>query len=97
MKEALRIKIFRGILDNLLFSKGLNEMFRISIGEDYMGCPSDVRIRKVSDLSKHVDLKYRFLIDPITKGEVDTQYVQTIQTIADLLSKNVKKLGSKNW
>lgn len=46
----------------------------------------------VSDLYKHVDLKYKFLVDHITQCEIIIHYVPTHQMNADLLTKNLKNL-----
>lgn len=53
----------------MLSSEELNIMFRISIREDNVESMSDARNPRVSGLSEHVDLKYKFLIDDTTKGE----------------------------
>lgn len=88
MEEALWIQMFKGTLENLLSSEELNMMLRILTGEDNMGCISDAKTPRVSDLSKHVDIKYRFGIDQITKAVVDTHYIPSNQMIEHLLSKS---------
>lgn len=45
----------------------------------------------VSDLPKHVDLKYIFLLGHVTKGNINIHCVSSNQMISDLLTKSFKK------
>lgn len=70
-------------------------MFKISIEENNMGCVKDSTTPILSDFSKHVDLKYKFLIDHITKEEVDIHYVPYNQMSADFVTNILKEIEFK--
>lgn len=90
MKETLWIQKFRAVLEEVWSLEGLYKMFRISIGEDSMGCMSDGKNPTVSNISKLVDLIYRLLIDYITK-EVDIHYVKTNKMNTDVLTNTFRE------
>lgn len=52
-------------------------MFEILIGEDNIACIKDSETPTVSDISKEIDVKYQFLDDYVTKGEVGLHFVDT--------------------
>lgn len=54
-------KIFKISLDK----KEIGDSFNISIGKNNMGCIRDALTRVVSELSKHVDVKYQFIINNV--------------------------------
>ena len=41
--------------------------------------------------SKHVDIKYYFVKDQVTKGTVELKYCPTTKMVADLLTKGLPK------
>lgn len=67
----------------------VERLFDVCIGEDNQACISETLNPVLSDLSKHIDLKYQFLVDHIRKGDVGIRYVCTEEMIADILSKNL--------
>lgn len=77
---------------DVLSKENLDVMIRIPIGEDNMRCIRYTRSPLVSDLSKPVDLKYKFFMDHITKHEIDINYGSTNQMIEDLFTKHLKKI-----
>lgn len=62
-----------------------------------MGCIRDAKNPIVSDLSKHVDLKHKFLVDHMRKGDINIHYFPTSQVIKDLLMMKVMKIKCKKW
>ena len=39
------------------------------------------------DRSKHIDMRYHFIKDPVQKGALKLQYIHTGEQIADILTK----------
>lgn len=62
-----------------------------------MGCICDAKNPTVTDLSKHVYLKYKFLVDQTRKGSINIHYVFANYLIADLLTNNFKRSSSIKW
>jgi hypothetical protein len=42
-----------------------------------------------SERTKHIDIKYRFLTDEVTKGNIELQWVSTTEQLADILTKSL--------
>ena len=45
----------------------------------------------VSQRTKHIDIRYRFLVDLIESGRLEIRYIKTEENPADIFSKNVKE------
>lgn len=59
------------------------------IGEDNQACVADAEKSVLSDMSKHVDLKYQVLVDNVENGNVRLRFVQKDNTVTDMLTKHV--------
>lgn len=66
--------------------------FGISIGKDNMGSLRRAKNQVVSYFSADLNLKYKFLVDHITKGDINIHHVPTNQMIANLHTKNLKEI-----
>lgn len=64
-------------------------MFNIMISIEYYACVADVTSSVISDLSKHIDLKYQFMVDNMQRWNVKLRYVRTDKMPADVLTKNL--------
>lgn len=61
-------------------------MFKLSIGEDKMACIKDGQRSTVSELSKHIDVKFQFLVDHFTNGEDGLHFVASRKMVSDTFS-----------
>lgn len=92
IREALWLQKFEEFFDRILIKGEAHDIFNITLGEDNMGCIRDAQTPVISDLSKHVDIKYQFLVDHVRRGNVKLQFVPTNEMLADILTKNLKKV-----
>lgn len=74
MREILWLKKFKDLWKLVVPNDGVDRMFNISIGEDNILCIKDAHILIVSEMSKHVDIKYQFLVDHVERGNVGLQF-----------------------
>lgn len=80
---------FQTSLKIILPNDDLRCIFSICSAEDNQGCIADARNRSLSDLSKHVDVKYQFVGDHIRNGNINIHYVSTIRMVVDSFTKNL--------
>ena len=77
------IKWLRGLLDEL----GLGGTHTPILFGDNQSTQSLTRNGIKSERTKHVDIKYQFVTDEVTRGHVQLQWVPTTQQLADVLTK----------
>lgn len=77
------IKWLRGLLDEL----GMGGLRAPILFGDNQSAQSLSRNGIKSERTKHVDIKYRFVTDEVTRGQVQLQWVSTTQQLADVLTK----------
>ena len=58
---------------------------------DNMGANFLANNNNVSQRTKHIDIRYRFLTDLIDQGRLEIRYIKTDENPADILSKNTKE------
>lgn len=73
----------RGLLDEL----GLGGAHAPILFGDNQSAQSLTRNGIKSERTKHVDIKYHFVTDEVTRGRVQLQWVSTLQQLADVLTK----------
>lgn len=64
-------------------------LFEVVIREDNRDCLADVWSGGMSELSKHVDLKYQTVIEHDRSGEVRVKFVPSVEMVADVKNKNL--------
>lgn len=89
VSDILWIRKFAGILEHALDKEVVHNLLDICIGEDNQAFIADARNPRVSDLSKHIDLKFQFPLDDVRKGNVKIRYLETENMTADMLTKNL--------
>lgn len=77
------IKWLRGLLDEL----GMGGLRTPILFGDNQSAQSLSRNGIKSERTKHVDIKYRFVTDEVSRGQVQLQWVSTTQQLADVLTK----------
>lgn len=92
IRELLWFKKFEDFLDKVIPKRKVDEIFDVSIAEDNQGCISEAKNPGSSEFSKHVDVKFQFLVDNIQKGLVGIHYISTEDMAADLFTKNLKRV-----
>lgn len=86
----MRLKKFEKSLKGAIYADDLRSLFSICIGEDNQGCIADAQQGYVADLSKHVDVKYQFIVNHVKQGHIDIKYVATDIMVLDMLAKNLR-------
>lgn len=81
VREALWIKKFK--LDIPIDST----VFDITIFEDNQGCISLTKQNVINEKSKHIDVKYQLIVYNVQKGEIDVEYMPTVDMLADVMTK----------
>jgi len=89
IQDVIWFKKFETTLGMVMDEKVVRELFNISIGEDNQSCISDAKSPVLSSYSKHVDIKYRYLVQNIENGNIGIHYVPTDEMIADAFTKNL--------
>lgn len=92
IRELLWFKKFGNMLERIISKKKVDQLFNVSIAEDNQACIREAKNPGSSELSKHIDVKFQFLVDNIQKGIVDIHYVPTENMAADLFTKNLKRI-----
>lgn len=77
LRETLCIEKFKELFTEVRPNAGLDRMLNIFIGEDNLVCNKDVYDPSVSELSKHIGMKYEMLVDHVGKRDVQLDYVLT--------------------
>jgi hypothetical protein len=92
--EAEYISIAESIKEALWFQTWLNEVYNIKpIINVFNDNLSSIQITKNDTnhgRTKHIDIRYHFIRDHISKGNVKAQWIDNTNQIADLLTKTVK-------
>lgn len=89
LKEVLWVKKFSNIIAKVLDKLTVESLFSIVIGEDNQACISNAKTVVITGYTKHIDLKFRFLVDHIEKRSVGLEYLLTDQMATDILTKNL--------
>lgn len=89
------IQEFGDTFEEVLGTEVVEKTFEVSIAEDNNGCISEAYNPVNSELSKHIDSRYKLLVDNVHKGMVQLHYVQNDMMVADLLTKNLVR--AKFW
>lgn len=58
-------------------------MFHVSIGDDKLASIRHIYNPNISELFKHVDVKYQFLVGHLRKGKMNPHFVPTKKVIAE--------------
>lgn len=89
VRDVLWLHKFKKDFDRFMDPKAVATLFDVIIGEDNQACLAEVRNGGLSELSKHVDLKYQMVIDHVQKGEVRVEFVPSQVMVADVMTKNL--------
>lgn len=81
-------KVWKGIQKGSSIET-VERLFDTVIGEDNQACIVDAQNDRLSDLSKHVYLKYQVLFDHVRRENVRLKYVPSKNMVADILSENL--------
>lgn len=90
VRDVLWLLKFKHDVSKVLEVDAVNKMFDVTVGEDNQGCISDVHNANMTDLNKHVDLKYQLLADHIRRGDMQLEYVPSAKMVADIFTKNLQ-------
>lgn len=91
MCEVLSFEKFEHLLQPLVPCDDVDRIFRMSIAEDCQACITEATRPIILDLSKHIDFKFRFLVDDIRKESVKIHYVRSEDMRADLFTKKLPR------
>lgn len=83
---------FKIDLKKVILQKDLNKLFSICIGEDNQSYISDAQHGALNEFSKHVNVKYQFVLENVKYGILDVVYILTDEMVADMFT---KKNGSR--
>ena len=100
--EAEYVAVASAIQEALFLKQLFEDMCDVSgvsvtLNCDNQGTISLTKNRIVSQRSKHIDIKYHFIRDVVSKGIVDIIYVPTNCNIADVFTKTVNKFKLDNF
>lgn len=73
----------------MLDEKAVSTLLDVSIGKDNQSCTANATYPVLSDYSKHVDLKYRYLEDDIGNGAIGIHNLPTEEMVASALTKSL--------
>lgn len=66
----------------------MDALLDIVVGSDNQAFIRDAQSPMLSDLRKHIDVKYQLLVDQVWKWNVKLEYVQKGKMMTDMLTKN---------
>lgn len=89
LRDVLWLRYFRIQLQRILGKQFINDLLDIIFGKDNQVCIMDAQRPALSDLSKHIYLKYQLLVDHVRKGELDWNMFLHIQLVLDILTNNL--------
>lgn len=78
-------------LRRILIDLGVDQQHPTVINEDNQGCISFTGAQKHHSRAKHIDIRYNFIREAITDGEIKIVYCPTEKMIADILTKSIPK------
>lgn len=79
-------------LQNLLADINRVQTIRTTIYEDNQSCIKMIENQKISNRSKHIDVKFHFIRDIIKGGKIQIEYCSTNEMLADLLTKPLSNI-----
>lgn len=85
--EAIKEAIW---LQNILFDLKRSENKPTTIYEDNQSCIKLIKNQKVSNRSKHIDIKYFYIKDLIEKNSIAIKYCPSDNMLADILTKPIQ-------
>lgn len=91
IRETLCIQKFETTTSEVLSHGDLQNLFSICIGKDNQACIFDAQNSTLTDLSKHVDLKFQFLLKKVKMESISLQYVSSDNMVADIITKKLRK------
>lgn len=71
LRKALWFKKFETMFLKIMKKECTDQLFQVMIGEDNVASIKDASKPVASDLSRHVDIKYQFLVDYIAKKNIE--------------------------
>lgn len=83
---------FAALFWNVPEKSEVERFFKIRIAEDDTGYLQDIHNPVVSKFSKHVDIKYQFMVDHVLKGIIDVCFLPTDSMMADMMTQNLKRI-----
>lgn len=89
VKDLLWMRKFGLMLQKATDESIVRELLDVSISRDNRACITDTRNPVLSEMSKYVDLKYRFIIDKSSNGHVKLHYEPLERMVADLFTKDI--------
>lgn len=82
--EAVKEAIW---LQNILLDLNRSEIDPITIYEDNQSCMKLIQNQKISNRSKHIDIKYFYIRDLIDKNSIHIEYCPSDNMVADIMTK----------
>lgn len=92
ISEKLLVRKFDAMFLKIMKKEYTDRIIELTIDEGSVACIRDAHKPVVSDLSRHVNIKYHFLVNHVSKANIKLNYVRTNQIIRDKLTKNLKKI-----
>lgn len=100
VRKTLWLEKFEGLMKWFMKDKALKKWFNISAGQGSLVCQSAGHNPVISNLSKHMNLKWQFLINNVGKDKFHLRYDLTDEMVAnfftnDLGNQKCRNLGKK--
>jgi len=69
----------------------------MSVLGDNQGAIALTKNPYLHERSKHIDICYHFIRDLVNKGDIDINYINTVEMIADELMKPLARVSYERW
>lgn len=86
VKNFLRIRKLQVMLPMVVDESTVREVLEVSISKDSQAFILNARNQVLSEMYKHFNLKYQYIIDNISKGHVKLHYVPSGSMVVDVFS-----------
>jgi hypothetical protein len=73
------------------------ELSQTTIYGDNQSCIKLVKSERTSSRSKHIDTKYHFIRDVITRGDIILEYCPSTEMVADILTKPLEAVKTRKF